>query len=227
MVGRELAPVTRAAAAAESAARLELRALSSLPEDPFGTPLRDITFSVHGGEVVGVAGVSGNGQRELLQMLCGERRCTAREVLLDASPVGNLGVAARRARGMAFVPEDRHGTGAVSSLSLADNALLTAHPLGLTRHGLIRRARLGRFTQAIIDRFGVQLQRSARAGAHPLRRQSAEVHHGPGDEPCAPRADRRATHLGRRCRRRGLPAPEPDRPEPPRHGRAGVLGGDR
>ena len=130
----------------------------SLPsEDPFGTDLVDINLSVRGGEIVGIAGVSGNGQKELMAALSGERPLArAKAITLNGHPVGRLDAAKRRARGLAFVPEERLGRGAVPELSLADNALLTAHRKGLTRRGFIRHAAVRAYAQVTIDKFKVK-----------------------------------------------------------------------
>ncbi|MDQ5911178.1 MAG: ral nucleoside transport system ATP-binding protein [Pseudomonadota bacterium] len=137
--------------------RLVLDGLNQPADGPFGTDLQDIQLTIHSGEIVGVAGASGNGQRELLAALSGEAPTPSLEMvrLLD-EPIGHLDPAARRARGMAFVPEERLGRGAVPALSLADNALLTAARRGLVRRGLVRRSRVLRYTCDIIERFRVK-----------------------------------------------------------------------
>jgi simple sugar transport system ATP-binding protein len=130
-------PRHRAATAGPPA--LVVDALDVRADDPFATTLRGISFSVRAGEIVGVAGVSGNGQKELLAALSGERTLgRASAVLLCATPVGKLGAAARRALGLAFVPEERLGRGAVPEMSLADNALLTTRGHELVAHGFVR-----------------------------------------------------------------------------------------
>ncbi len=97
----------------KEAPRLEVRNLSTESGDPFGVALCEVSFAVRGGEIVGIAGVSGNGQNELLDALCGETPCRADALMLDGERVGKLGVAERRERGLAFVPEERLGRGAV------------------------------------------------------------------------------------------------------------------
>jgi simple sugar transport system ATP-binding protein len=161
MVGTSIAAVTRDPGPTEAAPRLEVRNLTRSAEDPFGTALAGVSLAVHGGEIVGIAGVSGNGQRELLALLGGEvagpgaARQGADPVLLDGVPVGHLGAAARRALGLAFVPEERLGRGAVPDMTLAQNGLLTGNRRGLVRRFLVDRRAVGRFAGAIIERFGV------------------------------------------------------------------------
>src|SRR5581483_510531 len=126
MIGTELPRPRHRAAHPTGAPLLRVRGLSRAADDPFGTSLVDIDLDVHGGEIVGIAGIAGNGQRELLAALSGESQATpADSVLLADEPIAHLDAAARRARGVAFVPEERLGHGAVPDMSLAENALLT------------------------------------------------------------------------------------------------------
>ena len=105
---------------------LEVDQLSLARVDPFGTHLSEVNLQVYQGEIVGIAGVSGNGQRELLYALSGEdTRAPAKSIRLSGQAVGSQGPAKRRALGLHFVPDERLGRGAVPSLSLAHNLLLT------------------------------------------------------------------------------------------------------
>ena len=165
MVGSALPAVHRDVAVHQAAPRLEVAGLSRVPLDAFGTSLQDVSFDVHGGEIVGIAGVSGNGQSELLAALCGEQTGSGSCIRIEGERVDHLGVAARRARGLAFVPEDRLGRGAVSSMTLADNALLTGHGRGLVRHGFVEHREVESFARTIIARFGVKCAGTAAAAA--------------------------------------------------------------
>ena len=125
-------------------------------ESPFGVDLSDISLDVRAGEVVGVAGVSGNGQRELLYALSGEdQRASPTTITLAGHAAGRLAPGKRRALGLHFVPEERLGRGAVPDLSLAHNLLLTRREavgtLGWLRNGLLHRQATG-----IIERFKVK-----------------------------------------------------------------------
>ncbi|MGE4240792.1 MAG: ABC transporter ATP-binding protein [Ramlibacter sp.] len=105
---------------------LRVQALSLAREDQFGVDLENIDFEVRAGEVVGIAGVSGNGQRELLYALSGEdARAPADSIRVGGQAAGRLGPARRRELGLHFVPEERLGRGAVPAMGLAHNLLLT------------------------------------------------------------------------------------------------------
>jgi len=134
----------------------EARHLSLNKEDQFGVNLVDINLQVCAGEVVGIAGVSGNGQRELLYALSGEdSRALADSVLLDGHAVGQVGPEKRRQAGLHFVPEERLGRGAVPSLSLAHNLLLTRSE-AISSGGWIDTQSLQAQAQKIIQKFNVK-----------------------------------------------------------------------
>ncbi|WP_207284791.1 ABC transporter ATP-binding protein [Pseudomonas sp. FW300-N2A2] len=138
---------------------LNVSALSWHNPDPFGCSLKDIDLHVRRGEIVGIAGVAGNGQDELLALLSGEQRLHRNDgatLRFDGQAVAHLPPDARRKLGLAFVPAERLGHGAVPELSLADNALLSAFQQGLVRNGLIRRTKVKALAEEIIRRFGVK-----------------------------------------------------------------------
>jgi len=108
------------------AAVLQVKGLRLKSDDPFGTDLDDINLTVCAGEVVGIAGVSGNGQSELLYTLSGEdTRAPAGSITVLGHDVSRLGPGRRRGLGLHFVPEERLGRGAVPTLGLAHNLLLS------------------------------------------------------------------------------------------------------
>jgi len=156
MVGRTVAAPIARAHAPTATPLFVVDGLSLPPDAPFGVALDGIGFALKGGEILGIAGVAGNGQTELLSALSGER--TAAEpgaVVIAGTPAGRLGAAARRRLGLAFVPEERIDRGTVAEMSLADNLLLTAAGGGLVRHGIVRHAAVRRAADAVIARFGV------------------------------------------------------------------------
>ncbi len=141
---------------------LEVKTLSAPRLDQFGVALEDINLHVHAGEVLGIAGVSGNGQQELLAILSGEDpRVSPKSVRLFGDAIGRLDPRARRARGLHFVPEERLGRGAVPTLGLAHNMLLTRQDGGAVRAGgWIDLCRIRSMADRVISRFNVK------AGGH-------------------------------------------------------------
>jgi simple sugar transport system ATP-binding protein len=134
----------------------EARHLSLNKEDQFGVNLTDIHLQVRAGEVVGIAGVSGNGQRELLYALSGEdTRAAPEAVQLGGHAVGQWGPDQRRQAGLHFVPEERLGRGAVPSLSLSHNMLLTRNE-AISSAGWIDTQALQAQAEKIIQRFNVK-----------------------------------------------------------------------
>ncbi|AMP39080.1 ABC transporter ATP-binding protein [Ralstonia solanacearum] len=149
---RELRPQTT-----PGEVRLEVAGLSLPKSHAFATQLHDIALQLRSGEIVGIAGVSGNGQQELLAALSGEdTRAAAQTVMIDDEPVAKLDPRARRKRGLSFVPEERLGRGAVPSLSLAANTLLTHQRAPQVRGGLIDKQAASGLAASIIQRFGVK-----------------------------------------------------------------------
>ena len=107
-------------------AAMRVRGLNLPREDQFGVDLNDIHLDIRSGEVVGIAGVSGNGQKELLYALSGEDdRAPTGSIHMGEVDVSHLHPGRRRKMGLHFVPEERLGRGAVPTLSLAHNLLLT------------------------------------------------------------------------------------------------------
>ena len=161
MIGAKIQPPQRTAARASAAPRLSVTALSLPAEHQFGVDLHDIDLDVAGGEVMGVAGVAGNGQPEFMSALIGERRIAGHgeAIRIDGHPVADRGPAARRALGAAFVPEERFGQAAVAQMSLAKNALLTtSRRKSMTRRGLIAMPAVMQFARDIISAFEVRTQ---------------------------------------------------------------------
>lgn len=138
---------------------LELTNLSLINKDPFGTDLKEIDLSVYAGEIVGVAGVSGNGQQELSRILSGEvinKQLPADTINMLGKPATQLDATARRRLGFAFVPEERLGRGAVPPMSLSKNSLLTASDKNMHKRGFLKRNQIDRYTLQCINDFDVR-----------------------------------------------------------------------
>jgi len=157
MIGKEL-PVCQHEAPTElGEVRLRLHGLTVESDDPFGTDLKDIELEINSGEIFGIAGVSGNGQQELLYALSGEEPLKVNEaIVICGEAAGQKMPDARRVLGMGFVPEERLGRGAVPQMSLAENALLTAHAGGMLNKGMIQFKAMNEFTKRCIDKFDVK-----------------------------------------------------------------------
>jgi general nucleoside transport system ATP-binding protein len=169
MVGTAPPETQRRASSPSREAAFEVRALSVPADVPFGVSLLDISFSVASGEILGIAGISGNGQTELVQLLSGEKSAPeAHMVQIAGIPSGRRSAAARRRLGLAFVPEERLGRGAVPPHNLGENGLLTAHRKGLVRRGFVNRRQVRQFALAVIDRFGVRTGRGPASSAQSL-----------------------------------------------------------
>jgi ABC-type uncharacterized transport system ATPase subunit len=159
MIGGDL-PTCSLVPRAPGEVRLAIDRLDLPSSDPFGTRLQGIDLEVRAGEIVGLAGISGNGQQELLRAISGELAApTAGSIRILGRDAGRLDPAARRRLGLGFVPEERLGRGAVPALSLADNALLTGYlspGAGMVKCGLLRRGAVGGFALGVIGRFKVK-----------------------------------------------------------------------
>lgn len=135
---------------------LRVRQLEQTKDSIFGVDLQNINLHVNAGEIVGIAGISGNGQQELLKILSGENTSAAHgSVELFGKAIGKLSPRQRRKYGLHFVPEERLGRGAVPQLGLAHNLLLT-RKLEQGRLGWISRKRLRAKANEIIERFKVR-----------------------------------------------------------------------
>ena len=116
--------------------------------------LNELSFEVRSGEIVGIAGISGNGQAVLMAALAGELLAEPNTVQLFNRPVGDMNTAKRRQLGLRYVPEQRLGHGAVAGMTLADNALLT--DTSLQSGGLLNAAKARDDAARIVERFGIR-----------------------------------------------------------------------
>jgi simple sugar transport system ATP-binding protein len=123
MVGREVLLRVEKAPATPGEAVLTVKSLTAMSDQ--GVPaLKGLSFDLHKGEILGIAGVEGNGQSELVEVLAGTRRSTGGQILLGDQEIEHLGAAGIRLAGVSHVPEDRRGAGLVLNYSVADNLIL-------------------------------------------------------------------------------------------------------
>ena len=160
MIGRSIPKIDRHESRKKTtSAVLKIQQLNLKNPDPFGTDLKNCNMEVFGGEIVGIAGVSGNGQQELGRIISGEDlriELDPNSIEMFGQSVTEKGVIERRDLGFAFVPEERLGRGAVPSMSLAQNSLLTAFKKGMLRNGLIQNDKVGEYTDKCITEFAVK-----------------------------------------------------------------------
>src|SRR5246500_1304873 len=158
MVGTEIKEVKAAAARKITVPRLVVNDLSLAPDDPHGVRLEHISLELRGGEILGIAGVAGNGQDELFAALSGERLSKdPGTVVIDGIGAGHLSITQRRKLGAAFVPEERLGHGTAPRMKLSENALLTGHAAsGMVKHGFIDTAATLKTVDQTTETFDVR-----------------------------------------------------------------------
>ncbi len=157
MVGSEVREVKAAPVHDLGPVRLAVSDLSTRPGEGQAIALKDVSFEVRGGEVLGIAGVAGNGQEELFQALAGFVPSGRGAISLDGEDVSTADVNQRRRRGAAYVPEQRMGEAAVGSFRLSENAVLSLHRTeGLASSGWLANAKARRVARQIMERFDVR-----------------------------------------------------------------------
>ena len=158
MVGAEVASLRHGGSGTPGPVRLSVRNLSLASPDPHGTHLKSVSLDLARGEILGIAGVAGNGQDELFAALSGEVLAARGDIIaLDGVPIGREGITDRRRRGGAFVPEERLGHATAPQMRLSENALVAGHAAnGFVRAGFLDRARMLGWVDAVTRAFDVR-----------------------------------------------------------------------
>jgi simple sugar transport system ATP-binding protein len=159
MVGREIHERTYVKDAAQRRSEIGLELQNVSIRDPKENVfhLRDVSLQVHKGEILGIAGVSGNGQGDLCDAISGYRRLTAGRVLLDGKDITRLTVRERLGLGLGYVPADRHRYGLILPMRLAENMLLKrSFDSHWVKHGLIDRRALAAYTDEKIRAYAIK-----------------------------------------------------------------------
>jgi simple sugar transport system ATP-binding protein len=156
MVGREIRMRPDKAQVARGAVLLELQDVEA--QNDLGTAgLRGVSLQVHAGEILGLAGVSGNGQRELADVVCGLRAATAGKILLKGQDVTGQRPGVLTHRGLSYIPEERMKDGMVQQFSISENVILRDHDRNpFAERGFMRHGVIGRFTDKLIQAFNVK-----------------------------------------------------------------------
>lgn len=164
MVGRDVLLRVAKPEAKPGPVVLRVENLTALSDQ--GVPaLRGITFDLRQGEILGIAGVEGNGQSELIEVLAGTRRATAGRILLGDREVGALGARKIRNSGVGHIPEDRRGAGLVLNYSVADNLVLgRQRSRRFSWHGIVLRLKaILEFARRLVTEFDIRTPSSGTA----------------------------------------------------------------
>jgi simple sugar transport system ATP-binding protein len=157
MVGREVLFDLEKPSRERGPTILEVQGLSAL-NDKRVEAIKDLSLSVHEGEILGIAGVAGNGQRELAEVLTGLRKATSGKVLIDGEDMTNSTPKKVSDRNVAHIPEDRIHQGIVGDLTLKDNAILKAYRKKPFSKGLlINYSLVDEHTREIIKDFDIKV----------------------------------------------------------------------
>lgn len=135
---------------------LELKGIS-LIRPKAGRVLKDVTLTVHSGEILGIAGIDGNGQEELADVICGLIPYTEGEMLLEGQPILNPTPQKMKAAGLGYVPADRQRVGLVKNFSIAHNLVLKSlDDPPYNAHGFLREKVVRLNAQQIMQEFDIR-----------------------------------------------------------------------
>ncbi len=156
MVGREIEGVQQLPPTSEGEVRLAVSGLH-VQGDRGAESVHGVDLEVRSGEIVGIAGVSGNGQRELAEAMAGLRPPASGSVLLDGREVAGKRPAAIRDAGLGYVPEERMRDGVIGDFTVADNLMLVdSRTRSYTKWGLLRNRLIRRHCRELVDAFNVK-----------------------------------------------------------------------
>ena len=156
MVGQNLKTIKKKKVKTSSDQLIKITNLNFTSEDPFETNLMDINFSVNRGECLGIAGISGNGQSELFQVLSGEIISEKNSIEFNNNYIGDLSPQERREYLMAFSPEDRLEQAAIPQMKIFENvALNNFKSSNFFNNGLINENKIKEHSKKIISDFNV------------------------------------------------------------------------
>ena len=163
MVGSDVSSIKKESSQSGEAILLEVSNLSQPAATPFAIPLSNISLEIRAGEILGIAGVAGNGQSELFDAISGEVSAQdPSQINIRDNAVGLMTINQRRKMGASFVPEERLGHGAVSEFQLSDNMLLARHKSDdvafqkLGKIGMVWREMVEKATKRVCDIMDVR-----------------------------------------------------------------------
>jgi len=157
MVGREVLLRVEKKPAVPGAVRLSVRNVTLRQAGKHKPVLNDISFDLRAGEILGIAGIEGNGQSELVESLTGLRRIDAGSIVLDGQDLGHSGAREVRAAGLAHIPEDRNERGLVGEYSAALNSVLgDVYQAPFSRFGFLQEGAIERHAERCIREYDVR-----------------------------------------------------------------------
>lgn len=156
MVGREVVLRVEKGVAKPKEVLLDVRNLS-VNDDRKLEAVRNLSLQVHAGEILGIAGVEGNGQRELVEAICSMRPRLSGEVVIKGKSIGNMNPRAAHLAGVSHIPEDREKHGLVTSYSIADNLVLNRFDQAPFAKGWIRNlGQVANNGESLVEKFDIR-----------------------------------------------------------------------
>jgi simple sugar transport system ATP-binding protein len=168
MVGRQISFVVNKSEREPGETILSIRDLS-VP-GPTGVPaVKNLSLEIKAGEIVGLAGVDGNGQNELVEALIGLRKVSCGVIEMKGTDVCQMSIRERMEKGISYIPEDRHKYGLILDYSLQENlSLKTYYRAPFSRRGLLSRSHIRQHAERVIEDFDVRAGEGAQSQARSL-----------------------------------------------------------
>ncbi len=155
MMGREVIFRTERAEVEQGSPILQVENLSALSDKDF-LALKGVSFSIHEGEILGIAGISGNGQQELVEALAGLRTAQGGKIILDGEDITHASTLERWQRGVGYVPSDRIHVGSIGDFSLVENTAMNYfYDDRFSRQGMVDYGSLRKLTEEVISEYNV------------------------------------------------------------------------
>lgn len=168
MVGRKVSFKTEKAPANPKEVTLEVSNLNVLDQRKLPA-VKDVSLKARRGEILGIAGVDGNGQTQLVEAITGLRKIESGHIKVCGKDISNLSIRKRYENGMGHVPEDRHRHGLVLEYSLEDNMILQSYYLQpYSKNGLLKRKAIREHTDKLVEQFDIRAGKGAVTGARSM-----------------------------------------------------------
>ena len=159
MIGRELNLPRREHAESAAEAVLEVQDLSLRERGKSAPLLEHISFQVRSGEILGIAGVDGNGQGHLAELICGIRRQNGSSIRYRGQYIDRLNVRQRFALGISYIPDDRHRDGLILDADVQDNLMLHSYrDAPFSRRGVLNRRRMTESARAAMETYDIRAE---------------------------------------------------------------------